>query len=41
MKIQLIFPARILETARSGFTVMRLSLTLLAALTPRDHTISS
>ena len=37
MKIQLIFPARPIETARSSFTVMPLSLTLLAALTPRDH----
>ncbi len=37
MKIQLIFPARPIETARSSFTVMPLSLTLLAALTPKDH----
>ena len=37
MRIQLIFPARPIETARSSFTVMPLSLTLLAALTPRDH----
>jgi radical SAM superfamily enzyme YgiQ (UPF0313 family) len=37
MKIQLIFPARPIETARSSFTVMPLSLTLLAALTPREH----
>jgi radical SAM superfamily enzyme YgiQ (UPF0313 family) len=33
----LIFPARELETARSSFTVMPLSLTLLAALTPEGH----
>ncbi len=37
MKIQLIFPARPIETARSSFTVMPLSLTLLAALTPQGH----
>jgi radical SAM superfamily enzyme YgiQ (UPF0313 family) len=37
MKIQLIFPARQLETARSSFTVMPLSLTLLAAITPGGH----
>jgi radical SAM superfamily enzyme YgiQ (UPF0313 family) len=37
MKIQLIFPARPIETARSSFTVMPLSLTLLAALTPREN----
>ncbi len=37
MKIQLIFPARQIETARSSFTVMPLSLTLLAALTPEGH----
>ena len=40
MKIQLIFPARPIETARSSFTVMPLSLTLLAALTPQDHELT-
>jgi len=39
MKITIIFPGRSLETARSTGSVMPLSLTLLAGLTPAEHEV--
>jgi radical SAM superfamily enzyme YgiQ (UPF0313 family) len=40
LKVSIIFPARELETSRATVTVMPLSLTLLAALTPDEHEVS-
>jgi radical SAM superfamily enzyme YgiQ (UPF0313 family) len=40
VKVTLIFPGRSLETAKATGSVMPLSLTLLAALTPPEHEVS-
>jgi radical SAM superfamily enzyme YgiQ (UPF0313 family) len=40
MKITIIFPARNIETAKASISVMPLSLTLLAALTPEEHEVT-
>ena len=40
MKISIIFPARNIETTKASISVMPLSLTLLAALTPEEHEVT-
>lgn len=40
MKLAIIFPARSIETTKASISVMPLSLTLLAALTPEEHDVT-